>query len=157
MKYIRRTALLFVTLLSFPAVAEKAATDIQLKKSNDDYYSDNLDAAVEEARKRTHHYDYSSTLRYERTTSQSIQFPRLLNTELETTAVESLSLGATAAGNTDALDEADEYAISERQNSEPEAGLSLTDRLREGSYTQIESAPDYGYSLNGVSISVQAR
>lgn len=54
----------------------------------DEYYSRDIFRAIEEARQRTHHYDYSSALRYNRTTSQSIQIPRLLNQELAQTIIE---------------------------------------------------------------------
>lgn len=49
---------------------------------HDKYYSDNMDTAIEEARYRTHHYDYSRSQRYHRSTSQSIQLRRMLNTEM---------------------------------------------------------------------------
>ncbi|WP_430460106.1 hypothetical protein ACQUQU_12905 [Thalassolituus sp. LLYu03] len=54
---------------------------------DDQYYSADIFTAIEEARQRTHHYDYSSALRYNRSTSQSIQIPRLLNKEMAQTAV----------------------------------------------------------------------
>lgn len=54
----------------------------------DDYYSSDIYNAIKEAKIRTHHYDYSSSLRYDRTTSQSIQIPRLLNQEMAKTIIE---------------------------------------------------------------------
>lgn len=54
----------------------------------DEYYSKDIFRAIEEARYRTHHYDYSGALRYNRTTSQSIQLPRLLNQEMAQTIIE---------------------------------------------------------------------
>jgi len=38
----------------------------------DGYYSNDLLGAVDEAKERPHHYDYSNTYRYKRTTAQSI-------------------------------------------------------------------------------------
>ncbi|WP_157729712.1 hypothetical protein [Bacterioplanes sanyensis] len=50
--------------------------------NQDNYYSDDLFEAIEQARKYSHHYDYSQPYRYNRTTSQSIDIPRLLNQEM---------------------------------------------------------------------------
>ncbi|TNC92750.1 hypothetical protein [Thalassolituus sp.] len=133
----------------------KAATGSELQKRNDNYYSEDLDAAVEEARARTHHYDYSNSLRYERTTSQSIQFPRLQNDELESTAIETLSLGATAAGKPEELQPDNESG--EELPKENDFGLILNDRLRGNSFTPIESAPREEVTYNGVNITIQSR
>lgn len=54
----------------------------------DEYYSSDIYNAIKEAKVRTHHYDYSNSLRYNRTTSQSIQIPRLLNQEMAITIIE---------------------------------------------------------------------
>lgn len=54
----------------------------------DQYYSSDIFNAINEAKIRTHHYDYSQSLRYDRTTSQSIQIPRLLNQEMAKTIIE---------------------------------------------------------------------
>ena len=56
--------------------------------AQDDYYSRDIFQAIHEARKHTHHYDYSNALRYNRSTSQSIRIPRLLNQEMAQTIVE---------------------------------------------------------------------
>lgn len=53
----------------------------------DNYYAADIFTAVEEARQRTHHYDYSHALRYNRSTSQSIPIPRLLNQEMADTLI----------------------------------------------------------------------
>ncbi|MEC8444038.1 MAG: hypothetical protein VXZ05_07515 [Pseudomonadota bacterium] len=79
-----------------------AKTEKDYRHAQDDYYSSDLDAAIDEARTRTHHYDYSHALRYERTTSQSIQFPRMRNAELEHHRIETASLAGDASGDIDA-------------------------------------------------------
>lgn len=56
---------------------------------NDDYYSDDIFKAIKEAKKSPHHYDYSNSKRYNRTTTQSIEIPRLLNTEMKDTSIQS--------------------------------------------------------------------
>jgi hypothetical protein len=62
----------------------------------DDYYANDLLDAVDQAKSSPHHYDYSSTYRYKRTTAQSIELNRLKleeldNTRLKTTGSSSLS------------------------------------------------------------------
>lgn len=54
----------------------------------DEYYSSDLYRAVEQARISTHHYDYSSALRYNRSTALSISLDPLLNQELSQTLIE---------------------------------------------------------------------
>lgn len=60
----------------------------------DEYYSEDIFTAIAEAKIRTHHYDYSSSLRYNRSTSQSIQIPRLLVKEMEQTSIETPELSS---------------------------------------------------------------
>jgi hypothetical protein len=54
----------------------------------DNYYADDLIDAVNQAKERPHHYDYSSTYRYKRTTAQSIDLNRLDLNELDETRLE---------------------------------------------------------------------
>lgn len=54
----------------------------------DEYYSSDLYRAVEQARISSHHYDYSSALRYNRSTALSISLDPLLNQELSQTLIE---------------------------------------------------------------------
>ena len=56
---------------------------------SDDYYSDDIFEAINEAKKRPHHYDYSRQKRYNRTTTQSIEIPRLMNAEMKETSIQS--------------------------------------------------------------------
>lgn len=65
--------LVFLLLAMLPATGQA---------NQDNYYSDDLFEAIAEARKRSHHYDYSQPQRYNRSTSQSINIPRMLNQEL---------------------------------------------------------------------------
>lgn len=54
----------------------------------DNYYADDLIDAVNQAKERPHHYDYSSTYRYKRTTAQSIEMNRLDLDEMDDTRLE---------------------------------------------------------------------
>lgn len=54
----------------------------------DQYYADDLTEAVDQAREQPHHYDYSGTYRYKRTTAQSIELNRLNLGELDDTRLE---------------------------------------------------------------------
>lgn len=51
----------------------------------DNYYSNDINTAVNTARERPHHYDYSTTYRYKRTTAQSIELKKLNLDELDET------------------------------------------------------------------------
>lgn len=51
----------------------------------DGYYSNDLLGAVDEAKERAHHYDYSNNYRYKRTTAQSIQLNPINLNDLEDT------------------------------------------------------------------------
>ncbi|WP_369983045.1 hypothetical protein [Thalassolituus sp.] len=94
------SAAVFLLLCSGASVAgNKSATAEDFRKAQDDYYASDLDAAITEARERTHHYDYSSEFRYDRTTSQSIRFSRMRNNELEQQRIETASLAPTSSGN----------------------------------------------------------
>ncbi len=56
---------------------------------HDEYYADDIFTAIDEAKKRPHHYDYSRAKRYNRSTTQSLDIPRLLNQEMGTTSIDS--------------------------------------------------------------------
>jgi len=74
---------------TFPlTLALVMASTASIATPRDQYYSTDIFTAIEEARERTHHYDYSRATRYNRSTSQSIQFPRLLNKEMAQTVIE---------------------------------------------------------------------
>lgn len=60
---------------------------IQAQQINDDYYANDVLKAIKEAKHRPHHYDYSSIYRYSRTTSQSLDIPKLLSDELSSTVI----------------------------------------------------------------------
>lgn len=87
---IRPVYIVIISLLSVSVLA--------VSPQHDQYYSDDIFTAIEEAKQRTHHYDYSRAHRYNRSTSQSIQIPRLLNSEMDKQVIEG-AVGATAAGN----------------------------------------------------------
>jgi len=81
----------------FSACLSASSAVLAVSPQHDDYYSDDIFTAIQEARHRTHHYNYSRAKRYNRTTSQSIQIPRLLNKEMDTHVVTG-AMEATAAG-----------------------------------------------------------
>lgn len=58
------------------------------QESLDGYYSSDLLDAVHEAKTSAHHYDYSNTYRYKRTTSQSIELNRMNLDEMDDTTLE---------------------------------------------------------------------
>lgn len=79
----------------------------------DGYYSNDLLGAVDEAKEKPHHYDYSNTYRYKRTTAQSIDLNQIDLQELEKTH---LSMTAKNNDNDDILNDptsSDTLKISE--------------------------------------------
>ena len=56
----------------------------------DNYYANDLSAAISQAKQQPHHYDYSNNYRYKRTTVQSIELNKLDFEELDDTR---LSMG----------------------------------------------------------------
>ncbi len=77
---LRITATLFVVSISSSAWAINP---------HDEYYADDIFTAIKEAKKRPHHYDYSNEKRYNRSTTQSLDIPRLLNQEMGTASIKS--------------------------------------------------------------------
>lgn len=67
---------------------------------HDEYYTDDIFIAIDEAKKRPHHYDYSGAKRYNRTTTQSLDIPRLLNKEMEITSINSRDENRISAADT---------------------------------------------------------
>lgn len=85
----------YVLLLPALCLSLSAAA---VSPQHDEYYSDDIFTAIEEAKHRTHHYNYSRSKRYNRSTSQSIQIPRLLNTEMDEQVIKG-AIAATASGD----------------------------------------------------------
>ena len=83
-------------LFLYAALASSSFT-VHSIESMDGYYSNDLLGAVDEAKEKPHHYDYSNTYRYKRTTAQSIDLNRINLNELEET-----HLSMSAQGNDDA-------------------------------------------------------
>lgn len=109
-----------IKVLSIFALILSSLTASAVSPKHDEYYSDDIFTAIEEAKHRTHHYNYSRSKRYNRTTSQSIQLPRLLNKEMDKEVVEG-AVGATAAGDNRTTD------VS-RPQSEVDLGRNISDK-----------------------------
>jgi hypothetical protein len=67
---------------------------------HDEYYADDIFTAINEAKKRPHHYDYSTAKRYNRSTTQSLDIPRLLNKEMSITSIDSKDENLVTAADT---------------------------------------------------------
>lgn len=66
----------------------------------DEYYADDIFTAIQEAKTRPHHYDYSRSKRYNRSTTQSLNIPRLLNQEMEKTSIDTSAATSITAADT---------------------------------------------------------
>jgi hypothetical protein len=86
-------ALALALTLSAPAVSWGV-------NPHDEYYAEDIFVAIEEAKKRPHHYDYSSAKRYNRSTTQSLDIPRLLNKEMGSTSIDSRTATSITAADT---------------------------------------------------------
>lgn len=87
---LRSTATLFSLMLSVSSWA---------LNPHDEYYADDIFAAIKEAKKRPHHYDYSTAKRYNRSTTQSLDIPRLLNQEMGSASIESSDANSISAAD----------------------------------------------------------
>jgi len=67
------------------------------QSSDNPYYSNDIDAAVKEAENSPSNETYVGNRWYNRTTSKSVDFPKLMNTEMSSEIVDG-ALDATAAG-----------------------------------------------------------
>lgn len=80
--------LLSCSLCSCLLISSFSSTQCLAIEPMDQYYADDLIEAVDQAREQPHHYDYSGTYRYKRTTAQSIELNRLDLNELDNTRLE---------------------------------------------------------------------
>lgn len=83
----------FTMVLAAPAISWAA-------NPHDEYYAEDLFTAIKEAKKRPHHYDYSQAKRYNRSTTQSLDIPRLLNQEMEKTSIDTAAATSISAADT---------------------------------------------------------
>lgn len=94
--------------------------------SEGDYYSNDLDAAVKDAKESPSSSNHVGSRWYNRSTSKSFNFPKLMNTEMSTEVVDG-ALDATAAGPGDAAPKrTSPLELSEREaiiGQKPEAEL----------------------------------
>ncbi|EAT12027.1 hypothetical protein HF888_04355 [Bermanella marisrubri] len=84
----------------------------------DNYYSNDINTAVNTARERPHHYDYSTTYRYKRTTAQSIELKKLNLDELDETRLK--MSGNLPEQNTAINNENNTIALENDQRVEPQ-------------------------------------
>lgn len=123
---------IIVTLSSAPSVA--------VSPQHDEFYSSDMYQAIKEAKQRTHHYDYSRARRYHRTTSQSVDLPRLLNSEMAGTTVkaplevdlqpeeERLDKNAAKLANKAYRFKVNQVQIDTSQEIEPPAQVTISQR-----------------------------
>lgn len=148
--FIKRIAVAGFLAISLSNWALADNTSATTQKKDDAYYADDLNAALSEARQRTHHYDYSNAMRYNRSTSQSISLTRIRNQDLESLMVESASLGS-------------DTPMPEDDNEVATSNSNDIDDLTPSSNEAVSSVPANRPSMPmigitpGVSISVRQR
>jgi hypothetical protein len=149
--WIKSSVSLVVIVLSMSSLAGGAANTQQHQRAQDDYYASDLNAAITEAKVRTHHYDYSNEHRYNRTTSQSIQFSRMLNNELDSQMIETPSLGGV---NETSTDESDNLNVATVNMLQEQDNLSLDGGNMTAPPTSVNLPP---LQNNNITISVTPR
>jgi hypothetical protein len=86
---------------------------------DDKYYDDDLFTAINEAKRKPHHYDYSTAKRYNRTTTQSLNIPKLLNREMSITSIDSKGKNSIATADTPMSEQQQkQYEISDEDMAE---------------------------------------
>lgn len=80
---------------------------------HDEYYADDIFTAIDEARKRPHHYDYSTAKRYNRSTTQSLDIPRLLNKEMSVTSIDSKDENSVSAADIPLNEQQKQYKVND--------------------------------------------
>jgi len=102
---------------------------------NEAYFSQNIDDAVDSAKRNPVNQQYVGATWYNRSTSRSFDLPKLLNSEMDNQVIEG-AMGPTAAG---------EAAAAEAQKPVIDAALgrlNKTDTLKEGKKKQNEEEED---------------
>lgn len=94
MSRIRNTLILSSATLTLLA----AGLHLQAQPGNEAYYSTNIDDAVAHAKHNPVDKRYVGKTWYNRSTSQSFDFPKMLNSEMNNQVIEG-AVGATAAGD----------------------------------------------------------
>jgi hypothetical protein len=148
---IKSLVSLIAVVLSVSSLAGGAVNTEQHQRAQDDYYASDLHTAITEAKVRTHHYDYSNEHRYNRTTSQSIQFSRMLNNELDSQMIETPSLGGVNETNTDESDNLNVATVNMLQEQD---NLSLDSGNITAPQTSVNLPP---LQNNNITISVTPR
>lgn len=105
-------------------IATSTSFSAALQASENSYYAADLDAAVKEAKRNPADSKYVGNRWYNRSTSKSFDFPKLLNQEMQTEVVDG-ALDATASGPGDVAPE----RTSPLELSETEAKVSEKDEL----------------------------
>lgn len=87
-----------MTLAVFAMVSLAAGLHLQAQPGNEAYYSTDIDDAVAHAQQNPVDKGYVGKTWYNRSTSQSFDFPKMLNSEMNEEVIEG-AVGATAAGD----------------------------------------------------------
>lgn len=109
----------------------------------DEYYSEDIFTAIAEAKERTHHYDYSNALRYNRSTSQSIQIPRLLIREMGQTSIETPELADIEGKGVETTSTSSATLSTPNVNEQARPSISSTSNLVNNANVQGVSVRTY--------------
>lgn len=117
--------LLFTGLSIF---ATFAFADDEAYRVSDDYYKNDIDAAIHDAKQNPPTFNYANKIWHKRTTAESFEFPPLVSSEMEATRLEggiNASAAGAAAKNTD-INNIHASQISAEQQNEQELRARAT-------------------------------
>jgi hypothetical protein len=119
--------LLFTGLSIF---ATFAFADDEAYRVSDDYYKNDIDAAIHDAKQNPPMFNYANKVWYKRTTAESFEFPPLVSSEMEETRLEGginpSAAGEKAADNTDINNIHASQISAEQQQNEQELRTRAT-------------------------------
>lgn len=116
--------------------------------AGDDYYKNDIDAAIREARENPRTQHFSAKQWYERTTAESFEFPPLMGNEMDATVVEG-GIGATAAGENKNLTELPEKSqLQQINNEQAQNDQNLRTKINASTNPQQPEAQTSGYRVD---------
>ncbi|MCP5326309.1 MAG: hypothetical protein H7A09_08280 [Oceanospirillaceae bacterium] len=116
--------------------------------AGNDYYKNDIDAAIREARENPRAQHFSARQWYERTTAESFEFPPLMGSEMEAAVVEG-GIGASAAGdnkNTGELSEKNQ--VEQVNNEQAQNDQNIRTKINTSVNPQQPEAQTSGYRVD---------
>lgn len=137
-----RLLLFFFTMLITPL----GLTDSS-GRADEDYYKNDIDAAIREAKQNPRQFNYAEKSWYKRTTAESFEFPPLMGSEMDAAVVEGgINPSAAGAAQTSASELQAVQVSNEQSQNDQNIRTSITSKT---SPTQPDTVPaEYKVNVN---------